>query len=107
MQTMIPDYTLRQRRDCLRDLAAYLGELVRGISPDERADEEADSPSLAVTIGFTFDERIRWGAQTGDNSFTGAAYSHPHWAVLTLTPDSNPWQCALDALEEAEELACQ
>lgn len=45
-----------------------------------------------LTIGFSFDTDTdtvtEWSYQTGDNSFTGGAYSFPHWIVLHITHGS-------------------
>ena len=38
---------------------------------------------LEITFA-TNDEGNTWNYQTGDNSFTGACYSLPHWAVTSI-----------------------
>jgi len=62
------------------------------IRDEYRATDEIDdeTPAIELTIGFTPETPERdasWGYQTGDNSFTGGAYSHPHWAVVAITRD--------------------
>ena len=77
-------------------------------------DPSDNTPAMQLTIGFTPDERERcytcwgigrfpdnqlctacnatgrrvkpasWNYQTGDNSFTGGAYGHPHWALAIV-----------------------
>ena len=46
---------------------------------------------LDVTIGYEFgeDNKLEWGCQTGDNSFSGSAYPYPNWVTLRLLPNSN------------------
>jgi hypothetical protein len=58
-----------------------------------------------VTIGCTFDFAegcIAWSYQTGDNSFTGGAYSHPEWFNTSLLSRSNCKDLAKDLIEEIE-----
>lgn len=50
------------------------------------------------------DRDASWGYQTGDNSFTGGAYSHPHWAVIYLYRDSSAEELASEAAEQIAEL---
>lgn len=38
-------------------------------------------PGIEVTIGFSPTNILEYGIQTGDNSYSGAAYHFPHWAV--------------------------
>ena len=42
---------------------------------------------LDLTVA-TSEQGDTWNYQTGDNSFTGGAYSLPHWAVTCVNPDS-------------------
>lgn len=48
-----------------------------------------------------------WSYQTGDNSYTGGAYSHPHWAVISLYRKSNSTELANEIAEQLGELVCQ
>jgi len=61
---------------------------------------------LDVTVGFTVEEsgEISWDYQTGDNSFSGAAYGHPHWATTTLFPRSNSQELAKEVLDQILEV---
>lgn len=68
-----------------RELAQLVAVLKRDIGSDYRADDDSEGPSMCLTVGWT-PTTGRWGWQTGDNSFTGDAYGHPIWAVVTLTP---------------------
>lgn len=59
-----------------------------------------------ITFGATLrEDSFDWGWQSGDNSFSGAAYFHPHWAVVYLTPDSNLAEVAEDACQQIQEEA--
>ena len=78
-----------------------LKQLVQDIADDYRAsdDPEDDQPGMQVTFG-TNDEMSSWSYQTGDNSYTGGAYSFPHWAVISLYRDSDPAELAHDAIDQ-------
>ena len=84
--------------------ARLVASLIPEIQDDFRASEfdgEDSEPSMCLTIGFTPESEDRdasWHYQTGDNSFTGGAYGHPFWAVVTLTRDCKPE----DVTEEIE-----
>ena len=86
--------------------------LIPEIADDYRATDDPDDnePGMCLTVGFTPETRERdasWGYQTGDNSFTGGAYSHPHWAVVYLSRDSKPAEVAQDIADEIAEMAAQ
>lgn len=90
--------------------------LKREIEDDYRADEFNDKPGMCVTIGFTPAEcdpgneeskAASWSYQTGDNSYTGGAYCHPHWAVVSLYRRSNSRELAEDCAEQIAELVAQ
>ena len=59
---------------------------------------------IDLTVGASPDGS--WSYQTGDNSFTGGAYGHPDWAVVTLDADSKPEEVADDILDQIAELQC-
>jgi len=91
------------------------------IGDDYRAsdDSEESTPGMCVTIGFTpagygtaerphlVECEASWGYQTGDNSYTGGAYHHPYWAVVSLYRRSNSRKLAEDCASQIGELACQ
>lgn len=82
-----------------------LKELKGQIGDDYRAsdDPEDDKPGMCVTIGFTpssEEKDCSWSYQTGDNSYSGGAYSHAHWAVIYLYRRSNSRQLAEGAADE-------
>lgn len=63
---------------------------------------------LELTVGVTpTEEGLAWNYQTGDNSFTGGAYGHPHWVCLYLTRRSNCRELSKDAVDQLKELLAQ
>lgn len=78
----------------IRDLRSLLIALKGDIDDDYRADDDCDHPSMCVTIGASTDGS--WDYQTGDNSYSGGAYGHKHWAVVTLDRRSNCTELARD-----------
>lgn len=86
--------------------------LKQDITDDMRPDECGEcTPGMQVTIGFTpanYNDNGKdasWGYQTGDNSYTGAAYRHPHWAVVSLYRRSNSRNLATECADQLGELA--
>lgn len=82
------------------------------ISDDYRASDDPDDtlPGMCVTIGFTpssEDKSSSWHYQTGDNSYSGGAYSHHHWAVISLYRRSNSTELANDAADQIAESVSQ
>lgn len=91
-------------RELIRaDLLKLIPALIGDIEDDDRSDEEAEEPSMQVTIACN-EECTEWNYQTGDNSFTGGAYGLPHWAVVYLTRDSDPTEIVDDVLNQWDEL---
>lgn len=93
-----------------KQIAALLVCLKRDIGDDYRASDDPDdnTPGMCVTIGFTpasEDLPYSWSYQTGDNSFTGGAYGHPHWGVVSLYRRSNSRELAKDCVDQISE-AC-
>ncbi len=74
------------------------------IADDYRcSDDPSDNtPGMCVTVGATpqADGVLSWSYQTGDNSFTGGAYGHPYWGVVSLYRRSNSGELAHDAAEQ-------
>ena len=91
-------------------------KLVKSLKPtigdDYRATDDPgdDTPAMCLTVGFTQeteDENSSWSYQTGDNSFTGGAYGHPHWAVVTVTRTCKSSDVADEIAEQISELVWQ
>lgn len=100
----------------LGSLTAKITKLLKVLKPeimdDYRAsdDYEDKTPGMCVTIGFTpasEDKDLSWDYQTGDNSYTGGAYGHPHWAVISLYRTSNCTALAVEAVEQLAELCVE
>ena len=103
--------TIEQQIDGLIPEWARLLKALKGDIGDEyRAsdDPEDDKPGMQVTIGFTPETEesdCSWSYQTGDNSYTGGAYGHHNWAVISLYRRSDCWELANDAGNQLAE-AC-
>lgn len=86
----------------IKELSALFVALKPQICDDYRAFECEDGgdtlPSMQVTVGWSEDGS--WDYQTGDNSFSGAAYHHRHWAVIALYRRSNTRELARDCVEQ-------
>lgn len=99
-----------QIEDCVPEWNSLVYSLIPSIEDDYRASDEDTKPSMQLTIGFTpetEDKDHSWSFQTGDNSFTGGAYHHPHWAVVSLYRDSVPAKIAEEIASQIAELCYQ
>ena len=89
-----------------KDLAGLIASYISDLPPydmDINFDEDRDPESvLEFTLGYTPEDGT-WGYQTGDNSYTGGAYSHPFWGVTWLTSESDPEETAKELLNEIAE----
>jgi len=78
-------------------------ELKAGIGEDYRAYDGDETPGMQVTFGFTPESEEKdfsWSYQTGDNSYTGGAYSHRYWGVVSLYRRSKSRDIAEDAANQ-------
>jgi hypothetical protein len=99
--------TLKANLDELRPLLVAELERLKGTIGDEyRAPFDDDGPSMQVTLGMN-DDASGYALQTGDNSFTGAAYGFPHWGVDTLTRESDAAAVANGLIDQCEDLISQ
>ena len=64
--------TISQIRSLLIELKSQIGDDYRASD-----DPEDSRPAMSVTIATT--DGSAWGYQTGDNSYSGGAYSFRHW----------------------------
>ena len=89
--------TVEKNLPSLTELSALLKSLKPNIGDEYRASDDPDDnrPGLCVTIGWT-PETGRWS----DNSFSGGAYHHPVWAVVSLYRRSNSLELARDIQDE-------
>jgi len=104
-----------KREHCPPQVLPPVGEMVflikslkKDIGDDYRAtdDPDDDKPGMCVTIGWTPSSGA-WSYQTGDNSFTGGAYGHPHWAVVYINRRSNSREVVKDIHDQLMNLAHQ
>lgn len=83
-----------------------LSELVRAVKQsicdDYRAFEEEGIPGIQLTVAC--DEKGNWDYQTGDNSYSGAAYHYPHWAVVGVYRRSNSKEVAREIQDQLADL---
>lgn len=79
----------------LEDLCRLFVALKKDIADNYRCsdDPEDTTPGMSVTIGWTAGNGA-WDYQTGDNSFSGGAYGHADWAVISLFRRSNSRELA-------------
>lgn len=91
----LPGITIKEVRELLIALKPE-------ICDDYRIDDQDDIPGIMVTIGYS--PNGDWNYQTGDNSFTGGAYGHPHWAIVYLYRRSNSLELARDVIDQLWEL---
>jgi hypothetical protein len=83
-------------------LSALVRHVKKHIADDYRAFEEEDVPGIQLTVAC--DEKGNWDYQTGDNSYSGAAYFYPHWAVVGVYRDSNSKEVARDIQNQLADL---
>lgn len=103
-----------QLNECLPDWTKLVASLIPDIADDYRAtdDPDDDTPGMQLTIGFTQEREMpdaphSWHYQTGDNSYSGGAYLHSHWAVVYLSRNSVPQDVANDIADQIGDLVCQ
>ena len=52
----------------------------------------------------TNDDGDTWNYQTGDNSYTGGAYSLPHWSVSIINTETTVSELYNDVVDQLTEL---
>ena len=62
-----------------------------------------DMEEMDVTVACSGSDRDDWAFQTGDNSYTGACYSYHHWAIGTISKDTNSKELATELLDQLDE----
>jgi hypothetical protein len=75
-------------------LSALVRHVKKSIGDEYRAFEEENIPGIQLTVAC--DDEGSWDYQTGDNSYSGAAYFYPHWAVVGVYRRSNSKEVARD-----------
>ena len=94
------------KRIFLRDIAALVRDVRSTIANDYRAFENDTVPGIQLTVA-TDEKFTTWSYQTGDNSYTGGAYSFPHWAVVGVYRNSNSFEVARDIYDQLQDLIIQ
>jgi hypothetical protein len=94
--------TITEISTLIKVLKKQIGDEYRSTNQDP----DDSRPSMDVTLGWT-PEDGSWNYQTGDNSFTGGAYGHPHWAVTTIDRRSNSKEVAKDLIDQLADLYYQ
>ena len=87
-------------------LSAYVLSLRDDISPEFRAYPDDEEPGIQLTLACN-DNGTEYATQTGDNSYTGSAYSFPHWAVTGVYKDSDPDAVADELLDQLSDLVAE
>lgn len=72
----------------------------RGIEDSFGSESGPDEPHVQVTIGCG---PHGWGHQTGDNSFSGAAYDFPIWGTGYVTRGCNARELAKEIIQNAKD----
>ena len=96
LTAMVPEWT------------KLITSLIPDIGDDYRASDDPDdeTPGMSVTVGFTpesEDKDASWHYQTGDNSYSGGAYGHANWGVVSIYRDSKPSEVAEDIANQIGE----
>ena len=101
------EYSRPIKLPLIKDITALFVSLKKRIGDEYRASDDSDdtTPAMSVTIGAN--EKGEWNFQTGDNSFSGGAYSFPHWSTVTLQRRSNSTELARDVISELSNLIHQ
>jgi len=96
----VKEYVPAIQTPTIAALASALTDAKRHIDNDMT--REGDTcPSMDVTLACGVNG---YALQLGDNSFTGSAYSFPHWGVSTLYRRSNARELARDLIDQCREL---
>lgn len=95
------------------DVRELISRLILDIRDEYQApgDDDSDEPSMQLTVGHNMAKCVHdpayveqcWSFQTGDNSYSGGCYHKPHWAVVTLTRESDPSDVAEDIMKQLVE----
>ena len=91
----------RNREELREDIALLIEDLKWCIDDECRAFEEDDEPGIQLTIG-TNGDMSDYGWQSGDNSYSGAAYGYPYWAVVGVYVDTSASDLAQDCIDQLE-----
>ena len=82
-----------------------LSALVRHVKPyidDEYIAEDDTLPGIDLTVGFD-PVTSGWDYQSGDNSYSGAAYFYPIWGTARVYRRSNSRELARELISQIDE----
>jgi hypothetical protein len=83
----------------IKDLLPLVKNVKSHIADDYRAFDEDEIPGIQLTVGWDQDSG-EWDYQTGDNSYSGAAYHYPTWGVVGVYRRSNALEVARDIRQQ-------
>ena len=102
---MLPLPTVKSLSSLIKALKPAIRDDYRAYADEPGLDDE-NIPSLLLTVGWDA-ESGEWSWQTGDNSYSGAAYFNPHWGVVDVYRRSNSLDLARDIRSQLADLASQ
>ena len=80
------------------------GDIAEFLTLNWSALQEAAREYDGLDITFAVnDDGSAWAYQTGDNSFIGACYSLPHWAVATISRGEDVQGIIAEIIEQLED----
>jgi hypothetical protein len=82
----------------IKELAELIKSVKSQIGYGDQANDEDTLPGIRLTCAIN--ETGSWSYQTGCNSYTGGAYQHPHWAVVSIYRRTNARETAKEILSE-------
>jgi hypothetical protein len=88
----------------------YFASLFKGLKKKINSDTlvktgDGLKKGIEVTIGYRYlpkTDELEWAYQTGDNSYTGAAYNYQLWVTATVMFKSNSAELAQEVMEEMD-----
>ena len=98
-------FCLKRMSPSISQVTALLRDLIPLIEDNFRASDDAEAPSIAVTIGSDGIHfgKGRWAYQTGDPSFHGNATGFPYTSTIHLYRDSDIYELAKEGVCELYE----
>jgi hypothetical protein len=95
--------TCRIKTPRIKELAALIRHIKKYIHNDYIAEGD-NKPGIDLTIGVDV-KTGKWSWQTGDNSYTGAAYCYKDWAVTRVYRRTNSVDCARDIISQIKDVS--
>ncbi len=102
MNTTLENTTRKAKLPSLLELERLVKHIKSHIGDDYRAFEDDSLPGMQLTVAMN--DAGEWDYQTGDNSYSGAAYFFPHWAVVGVYRRSNSKEVARDIQSQLADL---